>query len=422
MVGKKGREEQGDPGKPLGSAGLLKQVMADHFNGIREAAEGGKGKVAWCTSVGPAELLYALGFKVYFPENHGAILGASRASMDYIPTATAHGYSPEVCSYLTSDIGAYLKGETPLQKQYGFKSVPRPDVLVYNTNQCRDVLDWFQFFGREFKAPVLGISSPHPVPEVEAAHVKAVEEQMRALVGPLERIAGRRLEMKDLRKSVELSRDACLEWKGVLGTAAGRPSPLTFFDGTVHMGPIVVMRGTQPALDYYKALRKELDDRVRDGVAAVEGERFRLYWDGMPMWGRLRAHSNLFARFKACVVASTYCNSWALDKLDPARPFESMAEAYTDLFINRTEAIKEQYLLDMVKAFGVDGIIFHDSKTCPNNSNARYGMPRRLEKWFDLPTLVVQGDLCDMRLVSDVQIETAIEAFIESLEARGPIK
>jgi benzoyl-CoA reductase/2-hydroxyglutaryl-CoA dehydratase subunit BcrC/BadD/HgdB len=96
-----------------------------------------------------------------------------------------------------------------------------------------------------------------------------------------------------------------------------------------------------------------------------------------------------------------------------------MAEAYTDLFINRTEAIKEQYLLDMVKAFSVDGMIFHDSKTCPNNSNARYGMPQRLEKWFDLPTLVVHGDLCDMRLVSDVQIETALEAFTERLEAQG---
>ncbi|MBC8419098.1 MAG: hypothetical protein H8E10_10935 [Desulfobacterales bacterium] len=28
--------------------------------------------------------------------------------------------------------------------------------------------------------------------------------------------------------------------------------------------------------------------------------------------------------------------------------------------------------------FKFDGIIFHDAKTCPNNSYSRYGMPERL--------------------------------------------
>ena len=73
-------------------------------------------KVAWCTSVGPAELLRALGFEVYFPENHGAMLGATRMATDLIPLANARGFSPDICSYLTSDVGSYLKGESPLNK------------------------------------------------------------------------------------------------------------------------------------------------------------------------------------------------------------------------------------------------------------------------------------------------------------------
>ena len=48
-------------------------------------------KVAWCTSVGPAELLRSFGFEVYFPENHGALLGATRTAMDFIPEAIKCG-------------------------------------------------------------------------------------------------------------------------------------------------------------------------------------------------------------------------------------------------------------------------------------------------------------------------------------------
>jgi len=399
------------------ASGELRKVMALHFEEIRQAAEDGKGKVAWCTSVGPAELLHGFGFRVYFPENHGAILGTSRASADFIPAATAAGYSPEICSYLTSDIGGYLKKETPLKKLYGFKGIPKPDVLVYNTNQCRDVQDWFSFYQREFNVPLVGISTPHPVPALEESHIKGVESQIEALVEPLEKVAGTKLDLAAFKKAVALSRECTDLWNDVLRTGSAVPSPLTFFDECIQMGPAVVMRGRQEAVDYYKLLLAEMKERVKDRVAAVEGEKLRLYWDGMPVWGRLRDLSEQFASLRACVVVSTYCNSWIFDELDASRPFHSMAKAYTKLFINRTEQVKEEYIRRLVRDFKADGIIFHDSKTCPNNANSRYGMPQRLSK-EGIPTLVINGDLCDLRFYSDVQVKTSIEAFAEQLSEK----
>ena len=395
----------------------LRKVMALHFEEIRQAAEEGKGKVAWCTSVGPAELLQAFGFRVYFPENHGAMLGTSRASADFIPAATAAGYSPEICSYLTSDIGGYLKKDTPLKKLYGFKGIPKPDVLVYNTNQCRDVQDWFSFYQREFNVPLVGISTPHPVPALEERHIKGVESQIEALVEPLEKVAKTKLDPAALRKAVALSRECTDLWNDVLRTGTAVPSPLTFFDECIQMGPAVVMRGRQEAVDYYKLLLAEMKARVKDGVAAVEGEKLRLYWDGMPVWGRLRDLSEQFTNLRACVVVSTYCNSWIFDELDASKPFYSMAKAYTKLFINRTEQVKEEYIRRLVRDFKAHGILFHDSKTCPNNANSRYGMPQRLSK-EGIPTLVINGDLCDLRFYSDVQVRTSIEAFAEQLSEK----
>ena len=64
------------------------------------------------------------------------------------------------------------------------------------------------------------------------------------------------------------------------------------------------------------------------------------------------------------------------------------------------------------------GILFHDAKTCPNNSNPRYGMPERLAKNLGISTLTINGDLNDLRCYSEEQAKTQIEAFIEQLEEK----
>ncbi|MCG6894033.1 MAG: 2-hydroxyacyl-CoA dehydratase family protein [Desulfobacteraceae bacterium] len=403
----------------LQSAKDLGKFMAEYYYELDEAAKNGKRKIAWCTSVGPAELLRALGFLVYFPETHSAMLGSTRMATDLIPKANAIGYSPDICSYLTADIGAYLEGISPLAKVFkGIEGPPRPDVLVYNTNQCRDVQDWFEWYGTEYGVPVVGVQTYRNVGEVTDDHIISIKKQMEALVEPLEKIAGVRFEREKLQEAVRLSRKCSDLWKEVLDTASAVPSPITFFDGTTLMGAAVVGRGTQKANDVYNILLEELNDRIAKNEGAIEEEGYRLYWDGMPVWGRLRMHAELFAGLKTNVLASTYCNSWIFSALDPAAPFTSMARAYTELFIVRSDEYKEKYIREMLEFFKCDGILYHDAKTCPNNTNCRYGMPQRLQDETGIPSVTIHGDLNDLRLLSDEQTKTNVEAFIEQLEER----
>ncbi len=402
--------------KELEAAGQMKKFMADYYLELDRASASRENKIAWCTSVGPAELLRGMGFLVYFPETHAAMLGATRAAMDYIPHANALGYAPEICSYLTSDIGAFTQGFTPLDRAFGIRGVPRPDVLVFNTNQCRDVQDWFAWYARQFDAPLLGLETHRGVQEVTESHIVSIARQIENLIEPLEKAAGASFDAGEFERVVALSRECSELWKRVLATAAAAPSPLTFFDGTTLMGPAVVGRGTQAANDFYRRLLAELEERVATGIGAVEDERFRIYWEGMPIWGRLRAHSDLFAGLKTCVLASTYCNSWIFSALDPEDPIRSMAKAYTELFIVRADDAKEQYIKKMLDFFRVDGVVYHNARTCPNNSNSRYGMPQRLESRTGIPALVIDGDLNDLRCLSDEQTNTNIEAFIEQLQ------
>ena len=104
--------------KKIKATKMMKQLMSNYYFELDAAAKSSDKKVAWCSSVGPAEILRSLGFYVYFPENHSAMLGTSKIATDLIPFANAAGYSPEICSYLTSDIGAYLRKVTPLSKAY----------------------------------------------------------------------------------------------------------------------------------------------------------------------------------------------------------------------------------------------------------------------------------------------------------------
>jgi benzoyl-CoA reductase/2-hydroxyglutaryl-CoA dehydratase subunit BcrC/BadD/HgdB len=398
------------------AAQQLRALMAQYYLEMDEAVKTKSKKIAWCSSVGPAELAYSLGFLIYYPENHAAMLGANRTASDYIPVANAHGYSPEICSYLTSDIGAYLKDETPLTKAYGIQKIPKPDVLLYNTNQCREVYDWLSYYAREFKVPILGINTPRTQREVREDVVRAAAAQLEEMVPELEEVAGRPFDIDEFRQTLALSLECSQLWEAVLDTTLARPSPLTFFDACIHMGPAVVMRGGKEANDYYRILLAELKERVDQGIAAVKGERHRFYWEGMPIWGKLRSLSELFSRLKSCVMVSTYCNSWVFSDFDPKDPFQSMARAYCSIFIGQDDNFKEDYIADKVERFGLDGILYHDARCCSTNTNNRYGMANRLRERLGIPYLVINGDLNDLRCFSEEQTVTNAEAFVEQIE------
>lgn len=394
----------------------LRVLLREHFLDLDRAAHDTSRKVAWCTSVGPCEILSAFGFEVYFPENHGALLGAKKLSHRLIPRAVGLGYSAESCSYMTSDIGSTLADVSPLTEAFGISGPPKPDLLIYNTNQCREVQDWWNFHGRRSGVLVMGVCPPAHLGEVTAAHVAFVRGLLATLIENIESQFGLKLDEDRLREVVALSSRASALWRQVLDTARAHPSPITFFDGVIHMAPVILMRGSQKAVDYYEALLAEMQDRIRAGVGAVQEERFRVYWEGMPIWPRVRELSEKFFELSTVVAASTYCNSWAFEDYNGGDPLEWMARISTEIFINRDENTKQAFLGEMFNRFDIDGAIFHNARTCPNNTNSRFGMPQRIREELGIPVLVVDGDLSDIRFFSAAQTMTNIEAFVEQLE------
>ena len=120
--------------------------------------------------MGPVEIVRALGMTPYFPENHAALIGASRQTEPvHSPRAMAEGFSQFASSGMTGDIGAMLVGDSPLVSVYGIAGPPRPDIVVYNTNHGQSLIRWFEYYGRHFGVPVFGLHPPAALGEMTAS-------------------------------------------------------------------------------------------------------------------------------------------------------------------------------------------------------------------------------------------------------------
>ena len=108
-------------------------------------------------------------------------------------------------------------------------------------------------------------------------------------------------------------------------------------------------------------------------------------------------------------VVVTYNNSWRV-------PDFWQDEVGKRVTVEKLDVANAPQMIGLATQNKVDGIIYHDAKTCPNNTNCRYGMPQRLEQQTGVPSLIINADLNDLRLVSDEQTQTNVEAFIEQLE------
>jgi benzoyl-CoA reductase/2-hydroxyglutaryl-CoA dehydratase subunit BcrC/BadD/HgdB len=175
---------------------------------------------------------------------------------------------------------------------------------------------------------------------------------------------------------------------------------------------MLLLRGTEEAVQYYQILLSELKHRISEKVAAVPGERLRFYWEGPPIWCALRPLASLFIDQGIAVVASTYAHTYAFEGLHRDNPIESMAATYTSIYPNRSREYKVRFLAREFERHAVDAAVFHDARTSPEHSGVRYGIHIRLRRDTGVAPLVIEADTHDLRLVSVDHIRVQLQEFL----------
>ena len=385
----------------------MKKLMTDYYIEAK-AAEGTDRPVCWITSGGPVEFLIAMDVIPVYPENHGAMCGASRMSVELAEVAEKMGFSRDLCSYARGDIGSAVTKGGPIG------GLPKPDFLLACNNICGTVFKWYQELARYFDVPMFLMDTPF-IHNVKTEHAtEYVRQQCLELVGFLEERTGKEFSEQRFAEVALLSVEAVDLWKQVLITAEHRPSPFTCFDAFIHMAPIVTLRGTQQVVDYYKLLVQEMRQRIEDGVSAVPEEKYRLIWDNIPIWYEMRNLGNLFASNNACLVADTYTTAWAVDiRID--EPLTSMADAYTKVYLNISIDLMIEQLLNLMQRYDADGLVMHSNRSCKPYSLGQYDLAREVTEKTGKPALIIEADMTDSRVYSEAQVRERVEAFIESL-------
>lgn len=396
--------------RKIKSVKKMKEIMTMYYIEAKTAAENNR-QVAWITSGGPVEPLIAMDIIPVYPENHGAMIGASKMGVDLCEKAEAMGYASDLCSYARSDISCATVNGGPIG------GLPKPDMLICGNNICGTVLKWYEIQARYFNVPLFIFDTPicHTgfYPEMR----RYVRSQVDEYIAFLEELTGRPLDRDRMNEVGHLSVAGQRMWQAVLDTTVNKPAPMSAFDAFFHLALIVTLRGTQQAVDYYEGLLAEMNQRVKDGIGAVPRERFRLLWDNLPIWYRTKWLSEKFAAHDACLVADTYTSAWcgSLRYLDENDFLESMAEGYTRIYLNIGVDEMARMVCDMVDKYDTDGLVMHSNRSCKPYSLGQYDIIRMVEREKGIPALLIEADMCDERNFSESQIETRIEAFIEML-------
>jgi len=391
---------------PLLSLKDLKQINIDYYTAAHMARQNGK-FVAYVNAFTPVELLYAMDFIPIYPENHAVILGARRISLEVAPEAEKLGYSVDLCSYARCDIGSIITGKSPT---FG---LPKPDLLLVSNSQCGTLTKWFEVLSRMYGAPMVLIDVPHSGNgERDQEAEKYIKGQLMELVDVLEGISGKTMDPERLKETIRLSREASDLWTKVLLSATHKPSPITVFDEFIAMAPIVAQRGTKVAVDFYAKLLDELEDRIAKGIGAVSRERFRLFWDNLPIWPELRRLSEFLDSRGAALVTSLYTWAWATLAVGEEDPFQDWAEQYLYTANLHLQRRIETYV-EYAKEYCLDGFLYHSNRSCKMVSQDIPELRRAVTERTGIPGVIIEGDHNDPRLYSIESIESKIETFLE---------
>jgi benzoyl-CoA reductase subunit B len=404
---------------------LQKELIAAHYDALSRAPEDGRRVVYTFVPGNLTELIGCFDLLPVLPEVNALQSGMRRLSGDYISEAEKHGHSEDVCTYVKCDIGMLKKGNIgPTGKK-----LPKPDLLLLSYTGCFTFMKWFELLRQEYDCPVAMLHVPYQADGRIHEHQRdyVVRQLKQTVIPALERTSGVRYDEERLHRSLALSARAENDLVAVLESAKHVPSPIdAFFGGVFYIGPIfTAFRGTEDGVEYYRVLREEVEQRVREGRGPVtpEGElgreSFRLVVEGPPNWTSFRDFWKMFYDEGAVVVASSYTKVGGLYdrgfRHDPERPLESLAEyclgCYTNLGLPSRIDLLERYIRD----YRADGFVINSVKSCNSFSAGQLLILRQLEQRTGIPGGFIESDLVDPRYFSAANIKNRVESYLQML-------
>ncbi len=399
------------------------------FNELNQVAEE-DGQSAYVFVMGSmAEILRVFDLPVVFPEINSLQTAVRRVAHEYLEEAEDYGYSPDICGYVKADVTTQLrKGQHPMGR------IPKPSLAVY-TNACNTYIKWAEIWERMYHIPIFTFDVPgtraagtqtwRGDPDFKNDH-NYVLAQVKELIALCEDVTDKKFDIDKLREIMGHANTMSRGWKRVLELNKSTPSLFNALtDGTIYLGVANGFRGTEAGANYFNDLVKEMEYKAANGIGTLTNEEYRLLFVGVPCYPIFRRFNELFAEWGGTFINSTYL--WFASggtnlgfEYDLNNPLDSLAEG---ILISVRDAMdsmfyQDQILIEMIDTYQADGVVYHPIKSCRTTSTGMADNRRALMKARDVPSLFIESDMMDRRVVSEAQLKNRIDAFFEGLATR----
>jgi benzoyl-CoA reductase subunit B len=405
-----------------------KEMIARNYDALTSAPETGRKVASTFVPGNLNELIMCFGLLNNLPEINAIQNGMRKVSGDYIAEAEKRGHSEDVCTYVKADLGMMAQGNLSPNG----KPLPRPDVLLLSYTGCFTFMKWFELVREEYRCPTVMLHVPyqadgHVTDNMRSYIVKQLKEEV---IPKLEKVSGVKFDIDLLRQYLAESARAEDDFVWVMESAKRTPSPIdAYFGGVYYIGPIfTAFRGTPDATEYYRLLRREIEERIRLGLGPVtpegdmKNQKYRLVVEGPPNWTHFREFWKMFYDEGAVVVASTYTKvGGTYDqgfRHDPAHPLETLADYCLDCYTNRSLPQRVGQIEKYIHDYEADGLLINSIKSCNSFSAGQLMILREIEKRTGKPGAFIETDLVDPRYFSAANVKNRLESYFQMIDQK----
>ncbi len=369
-------------------------------------AYNGKQPVGFGSLFLPYEFFHGVGASPFLPEVMAGFTASLGLADQTLKKAASSWYSQDLCTFHRSASGAVE-----------MDIFPKPSFIISSNLACDAAQKSFYHYSR-----VYGIEKQYYLLDVPYENnpeaVSYLSGQLREIAENIIKDTGLKMDMAMFSEAIKLSNEFR---KLALKVNALRKKLLDYppyYNGLSFILPFHSLAGAREAVVLYKQMYAELKDLL--------STQQRWFSERKPppvriLWMHLKPYYNndIFETIEqsGCRVVFEEINNVYWPRLDPAKPFESMAKKVLSHPLSGKIDNRIKALSQMASDYNIDGAVLFSHWGC-RQSNAGARIIKDSLGKMGIPVLVLDGDCVDRSNSSAGQIKTRLQGYIEILGSK----
>ncbi|GAN32311.1 MAG: 2-hydroxyacyl-CoA dehydratase [Candidatus Brocadia sp. AMX2] len=363
-------------------------------------------RTVWTTMFVPSEILFPMGLYPFCLEIGAALFAGLGQSSRGLMEAESYGVPTDICSFHRSAIGHTFRNLFP-------KNILQVATTTLCDNNTKTMKICESVTGKE----TIVIDVPY---EADDYSVKYLTKQLEDFTQRLEEATGRKMDQAAFEKAIEYSNQTREKMIEINELRKDPDCPLQGSNALGFMFPGYLLIGSQLSVEFFSSLAAELREKIEEKKRNVNRksprDQIRILWLELKPYFKIDFLTKL-EQEQGVKIVFEETNYVYWDKLDPQKPYESLARKLITSHYNGPLERRIEVTKKLAREYQVDGVVVFSSWGCRRNNAAVPTLKRELNK-IGYPLLSLDGDCVDDHNYMPGQFSTRIEGFLEMLRGR----